>query len=83
MEYRKLGKTDIDVSVMALGCWPFAGGAVWGDQDDEQSIVTVQAALDVGIISLIRRKGTRMGIPSACWGVGWRGGVRKRLLRPR
>lgn len=49
MEYRKLGKTDIDVSVMALGCWPFAGGAVWGDQDDEQSIATVHAALDVGI----------------------------------
>jgi len=49
MEYRKLGKADIDVSVMALGCWPFAGGAVWGDQDDEQSIATVHAALDVGI----------------------------------
>ena len=49
MEYRKLGKTDIDVSVMALGCWPFAGGAVWGDQDDEQSIATVHAALDAGI----------------------------------
>lgn len=49
MEYRKLGHTDIDVSVMALGCWPFAGGAVWGDQDDEQSIATVHAALDAGI----------------------------------
>ena len=49
MEYRKLGKTDIDVSVMALGCWPFAGGGIWGDQDDAQSIATVHAALDNGI----------------------------------
>ena len=49
MEYRKLGKTDIDVSVMALGCWPFAGGPVWGDQDDADSIGAVHAALDAGI----------------------------------
>ena len=28
MQYRKLGNTGIDVSVMALGCWPFAGGKV-------------------------------------------------------
>lgn len=49
MEYRKLGKTDIDVSVMALGCWPFAGGKYWGEQDDNVSIATVHAALDAGI----------------------------------
>ncbi|MCX6050168.1 MAG: aldo/keto reductase [Chloroflexi bacterium] len=49
MEYRKLGKTDIDVSVIALGCWPFAGGQYWGDQDDTASIATVHAALDAGI----------------------------------
>ena len=49
MEYRKLGKTDIDVSVFALGCWPFAGGAYWGDQDDQDSIDTVHAALGAGI----------------------------------
>lgn len=49
MEYRKLGTTDIEVSVMALGCWPFAGGVVWGEQDDGQSIATVHAALDAGI----------------------------------
>lgn len=49
MEYRKLGHTDIDVSVIALGCWPFAGGVVWGEQDDDVSIATVHAALDAGI----------------------------------
>lgn len=49
MEYRKLGKTDINVSVLALGCWPFAGGKYWGEQDDNLSIATVHAALDAGI----------------------------------
>jgi len=49
MQYRKLGNTDITVSEMALGCWPFAGGAYWGDQSDEDSIATVHAALDAGI----------------------------------
>jgi diketogulonate reductase-like aldo/keto reductase len=49
MQYRKLGNTGIDVSVMALGCWPFAGGKVWGEQSDDDSIATVHAALDAGI----------------------------------
>lgn len=49
MEYRQLGQTDMQVSVMALGCWPFAGGKVWGEQDDTVSVATVQAALDAGI----------------------------------
>ena len=34
---------------MALGCWPFAGGTVWGEQDEGESIATVHAALDAGI----------------------------------
>jgi aryl-alcohol dehydrogenase-like predicted oxidoreductase len=49
MEYRPLGQTDLRVSVLALGCWPFAGGKYWGDQDDARSIATVHAALDAGI----------------------------------
>ena len=49
MQYVKLGSTDIEVSQMALGCWPFAGGKVWGHQDDDDSIATVHAALDAGV----------------------------------
>jgi aryl-alcohol dehydrogenase-like predicted oxidoreductase len=49
MEYRTLGKTDMRVSVLALGCWPFAGGRYWGEQDDNMSIATVHAALEAGI----------------------------------
>lgn len=49
MEYRRLGTTDMSVSVIALGCWAFAGGQYWGDQDDQASIDTVHAALAAGI----------------------------------
>ena len=50
MQYRALGKrSDIQVSPIALGCWPFAGGNVWGDQDDAESIAAVHAALEEGI----------------------------------
>ncbi len=49
MRYTNLGSTDIKVSRMALGCWPFAGGTVWGPQDDAESISAVHAALDNGV----------------------------------
>ncbi|MBN1995441.1 MAG: aldo/keto reductase [Anaerolineae bacterium] len=49
MKYVKLGKTDLTVSTMTLGCWAFAGGDLWGPQDEADSIATVHAALDVGI----------------------------------
>lgn len=49
MEYQPLGQSNLRVSTFALGCWPFAGGSVWGAQDDNDSIATVHAALDVGI----------------------------------
>lgn len=39
----------MQVSVLALGCWPFAGGYYWGEKDDAVSIATVHAALDAGI----------------------------------
>lgn len=50
MQYNALGKrSDIQVSSIALGCWPFAGGNVWGKQEDSASIAAVHAAIDAGI----------------------------------
>jgi len=49
MKYNQLGKTDLKVSTLSLGCWVFGGGDVWGQQDDADSIATVHAALDVGV----------------------------------
>lgn len=49
MRYRKLGQTDIIVSVIAMGCWPIVGDFTWGPQDEADSIATIHAALDAGI----------------------------------
>jgi myo-inositol catabolism protein IolS len=49
LETRKLGRSGIEVSALALGCWAMGGGPGWGDQDEALSIATVHAALDCGI----------------------------------
>lgn len=51
MKYRKLGTSDLEVSVMAEGTWaiggPWAHG--WGPVDDQESIKAIRRALDEGI----------------------------------
>jgi aryl-alcohol dehydrogenase-like predicted oxidoreductase len=49
LKRRRLGKSDIEVSVLALGCWALAGGAGWGEQDEDEAVATIHAALDQGI----------------------------------
>jgi aryl-alcohol dehydrogenase-like predicted oxidoreductase len=49
MEYRKLGTSDLKVSAIGFGAWGIAGGAMWGDQDERDSIAALHAALDGGI----------------------------------
>ncbi len=54
--YRKLGRSDLKVSAMGLGCWAIGGPwfwldgqGGWGDVDDNESIRAIHAALDLGI----------------------------------
>ena len=49
MKTRKIGTTDIEASVVALGAWAIGGGPWWGDSDDEQSIKAIHAALALGV----------------------------------
>lgn len=73
MEYRRLGQTDMQVSIIALGCWPFAGGAFWGEQDDEVSVATVRAALDAGINCFDTAEGYENGHSERVLGRGLQG----------
>ncbi len=49
MKMRKIGTTDIEASVVALGAWAIGGGPWWGESDDKQSIRAIHAALDLGV----------------------------------
>ena len=49
MQYRKLGETDIDVSVVCMGCWSIIGGFNWGPQDRDDSRAAIRASLDAGV----------------------------------
>jgi aryl-alcohol dehydrogenase-like predicted oxidoreductase len=51
MQQRKLGYTDLHLTTVGFGAWaiggPWAYG--WGPQDDDESVATIQRALDLGI----------------------------------
>jgi myo-inositol catabolism protein IolS len=49
MKYTKIGKTDLDVSSIVMGCWAIGGGFTWGHQDEKDSIETIRAAVDLGV----------------------------------
>ena len=53
---RTLGRSEIEVSALGMGCWaiggPFWSGETpigWGDVDDEESIRAIHIALDLGV----------------------------------
>ena len=47
MDYRQLGRTDMQVSAISFGAW--AIGGFWGPSDDEVSMRALHAALDEGV----------------------------------
>ena len=56
MSQRTLGRSEIKVSPMGLGCWAIGGvwywldgPGGWGDIDDNESVRAIQTALDLGI----------------------------------
>ena len=49
MKYRELGKTGMQVSVVAMGCWALVGDETWGPQDKKAGIQAIEHALELGI----------------------------------
>lgn len=52
MKRKKLGSSELELSVIGLGTWAMGGTGweySWGPQDDRNSIATIHRALDMGI----------------------------------
>ena len=50
MNYRTLGESGIEASVVGMGTWVTGGGAVWGeDPDDSESIRAIHASIDADV----------------------------------
>ena len=47
MERRRLGNTDLAVSIIGLGCYGMSGA--YGPADDAESVATIRRALDLGV----------------------------------
>lgn len=51
MEYRKLGNSDLEISVITFGAWA-AGGWQWGSTDRQDAVEAIRASYDYGVTSI-------------------------------
>jgi aryl-alcohol dehydrogenase-like predicted oxidoreductase len=60
MQYVRLGKTEMPVSVLALGTWAFGGE--WGAFDEGEAKAAIHAALDKGVTLFDTAQGYGFGV---------------------
>ncbi len=51
MEYRKLGKSNLNISVVTFGAWA-AGGWMWGGTEQNNAVEAIKASYDLGVTSI-------------------------------
>jgi aryl-alcohol dehydrogenase-like predicted oxidoreductase len=51
MEKRILGKSDLEISVLAFGAWAI-GGWLWGGADSKEAVRAIETAIDNGMTSI-------------------------------
>lgn len=51
MEYRKLGNSNLDLSVITFGAWA-AGGWMWGSTNRNDAVEAIRASFDEGVTSI-------------------------------
>lgn len=51
MEYRKLGHSDLNVSIVTFGAWA-AGGWMWGGTERSEAVKAIKAGFDYGVTSI-------------------------------
>ena len=51
MEYRKIGKSNLELSTVTFGAWA-AGGWMWGGTERSDAVKAIQASYDLGVTSI-------------------------------
>jgi len=51
MEYRRLGNSDLELSLVTFGAWA-AGGWMWGGNNQSDAVKAIQASYDLGVTSI-------------------------------
>ncbi len=51
MEYRKIGKSDLELSTVTFGAWA-AGGWMWGGTERSDALKAILASYDLGVTSI-------------------------------
>jgi len=51
MDYRKIGKSDLELSTITFGAWA-AGGWMWGGTEQNDSVNAIKAAYELGVTSI-------------------------------
>ena len=73
MKTTKLGKSDISVTPLTVGCWQFGNGDYWGSHSQQEANNVVSAALDMGINSFDTAEVYNSGESERSLGIALRG----------
>mgnify|MGYP003634744416 CR=1 FL=1 len=69
----RLADLPLPLSKFSLGAWAFAGGAMWGEQDEKNSLATIHAAMDAGVTMIDTAPGYGGGLSEEIVGRGIKG----------
>ena len=78
MEYRTLGRSDLSVSAIGLGCMSMSG--TYGKSDDAESTAVIERALDIGVNFIDSSDMYGWGHNEELIGRALRGGKRNRAV---
>lgn len=78
MQYRKLGTSDLELSVVTFGAWA-AGGWMWGGNEHSDSVKAIQASLDLGVTSIDTAPAYGQGTSEQIVGVALKGTPRDKV----
>lgn len=78
METRKLGRSDVKVTVITFGAWAI-GGWMWGGADRKEAVEAIKASLDHGVTSIDTAPAYGQGLSEEICGEAIRGTDRTKI----